>query len=145
MNPLDKTTTLAPLLHELADSTKRRGLFFLISDCFDEPAALLQALQHLRYQGHEVTLLHVLHPDEMAFPFEGHIRFDAAPKTNTRYLTTAPLAAIRLSSCVLQAYQEELRMGCEAQQVDYVLVDTSQPLAGLVSQWLSRRLRMRRM
>ena len=142
VEPADKTT-LAPLLHELADSTKRRGLFFLISDCFDEPAALLQALQHLRYQGHEVTVLHVLHPDEMAFPFEGHIRFDDLENT-TRYLTRPHLLRTAYRRA-FQAYQEELRMGCEAQQVDYILADTSQPLATLVAQWLSRRLRLRRM
>lgn len=142
VEPADKTA-IGPLLHELADSTSRRGLIFLISDCFDDPTQLLQALQHLRYLGHEVTLLHVLHPDESAFPFEGHIRFDAL-EDDTRYLTRPHLlrAAYRRA---FQAYLDELRRGCEAQKVDYILTQTDQPLSNLVSQWLARRLRFRRM
>lgn len=142
VEPAEKTA-IGPLLHELADSSKRRGLIFLISDCFDEPASLLQSLQHLRYQGHEVTLLHVLHPDEMAFPFEGHIRFDGLEDA-TRYLTRPHLLRTAYRRA-FQAFQDELRQGCEAQKVDYVLADTSHSLSSLVATWLSRRLRFRRM
>src|SRR5262249_30192975 len=58
--PKDKTS-IGPLLHELADKTRRRGLVFLISDCFDEVESTLKGLRHLRFQGHEVTIFHVLH------------------------------------------------------------------------------------
>lgn len=136
-------TAMAPLLHELADSVKRRGLFFLITDGFDEVVPLLKALQHLRFKGHEVTLLHVLHPDECTFPFEGHIRFDGM-EDNSRYLTRPHLlrAAYRRA---FEQYQSELRRGCEAQHVDYVQARTDQPLSSLVTQWLARRSRMNRM
>jgi uncharacterized protein (DUF58 family) len=73
--PQEKTT-IGPLLHDLAQQIRRRGLVFLISDCLADVDALLAGLQHLRFQGHEVTVFHVLHPDEMAFPFEGNIKFD---------------------------------------------------------------------
>lgn len=148
MNALASTesspkTTIAPLLHELAESVKRRGLFFLLSDCFDDPQAILSALQHLRYKGHEVTLLHILHPDEFLFPFEGYVRFDGMEE-QMQYLTRPHLLRSAYRR-VFQQYQESLRRGCEAQKVDYVLVDTSVPLSTLVTQWFARRLRFRRM
>jgi uncharacterized protein (DUF58 family) len=136
-------TTMAPLLHELAESVKRRGLFFLISDCFDDAEAILNALQHLRYKGHEVTLLHVLHPDEFQFPFEGHVRFDGMEEPQ-QFLTRPHLLRSAYRR-VFQQYQDTLRRGCETQKVDYVLCDTSVPLATLITQWFARRLRFRRM
>lgn len=142
VEPADKTA-IAPMLHELADSTKRRGLFFLLSDCFDNPTDLLNALQHLRYKGHEVTVLHILHPDEAAFPFEGHVRFDGLEDASR--LLTRPHLLRSAYRRAFQQYQEELRVGCEAQKVDYLLAETNQPLSGLVTQWLARRQRLSRM
>ena len=74
--PQDKTG-IAPLLHDLAQQAHARaGWCFCISDCFDEVGSLLTGLQHLRFQGHEVTVFHILHPDEIGFPFEGMTKFD---------------------------------------------------------------------
>ena len=73
--PREKTS-IAPMLHELAEQTRRRGLVFLISDCFDKVDDMLSGLQHLRFDGHEVIVFHVMHPDEIEFPFEGNIRFE---------------------------------------------------------------------
>ncbi len=136
-------TSIAPLLDELAEATRRRSLFFLISDCFDEPASLLKALQHLRFRGHEVTVLHVLHPDEVNFPFEGHVRFDGMEEA-TKYLTRPQLLRSAYRKA-FQNYQAELRRGAEAQKVDYIECLTNEPLAHVVGQWLAKRLRFRRM
>src|SRR4051794_41254191 len=50
LEPADKTS-MGPLIHDIAQRTNRRGLVFLISDCFDDVDALLSGLQHLRFQG----------------------------------------------------------------------------------------------
>jgi hypothetical protein len=44
----------------------------------------------------------------------------------------------------LEAYLNGLRQGCEANRVDYVLMDTSKPLAETLTAYLARRLRIRR-
>jgi len=141
VEPKDKTS-VGPLLHELADTVRPRGMVFLISDCFDDPAALLQGLQHLRFFGHEVTVLHVLHPDEREFPFEGMVRFDGLEETE--HLLTRPQLIRTNYLRELNTFLEELRKGCEAQRVDYVPIDTSKPPADLLSTWMARRLRVRR-
>src|SRR5262245_19992802 len=76
LNP-DEKTSIGPLLEQVCDRVRRRGPVFLISDCFDEVQPLMTGLRHLRFRGHEVTLFHVLHPDELKFPFDGEVRFDA--------------------------------------------------------------------
>ena len=41
-------TTIAPILHQTAESIKKRGLIILISDLFDDPEDVLTGLQHFR-------------------------------------------------------------------------------------------------
>ncbi|MCS6976634.1 MAG: DUF58 domain-containing protein [Gemmatales bacterium] len=140
--PRDKTR-IGPLLHEVADKIRRRGLVFLISDCFDDVPGLLHGLRHLRFQGHEVTVFHVLHHDELDFPFEGMVRFEGLEDLD-RYLTRPPLirpAYLR----ALETFLKELQQGCEADQCDYVLMDTSRPLGDALGEYLARRLRVKRL
>jgi uncharacterized protein (DUF58 family) len=137
VEPRDKGS-IGPLLSDLAQQTKRRGLVFLISDCFDDVQGMLQGLGHLRFQGHEVTVFHTLHPDETRFPFEGMTRFVGLEDT-TRLLTRPNLirpAYLR----ALTAYLDEFRAGCRASRVDHVAVDTSRPLGPTLAKWLAWRL-----
>jgi uncharacterized protein (DUF58 family) len=135
--PREKTA-IAPLLHDLAQQARRRGLVFLISDCFDDVAELLTALQHLRFQGHEVTVFHVLHPDEIGFPFEGMTKFDAMEER--RHVLTRPHLIRPAYLRAVRAFLEELQTGCQANRCDYVLTDTSRPLAPALAEYLARRL-----
>ncbi len=137
----DEKTSIGPLLHDLAQHIRRRGLVFLISDCFTEVDELLGGLQHLRFDGHEVTVFHVLHPDEMQFPFDGNIKFDYLEGpiqvlTRPHLIRPAYLRAI-------QAYLREMQAGCERNRCDYLLLDTSRPLADVLTAYLARRQRVR--
>jgi uncharacterized protein (DUF58 family) len=131
---------IGPLLSELAQQVRRRGLVFLVSDCFDDVPALLKGLAHLRFMGHEVTVFQVLHPDEVEFPFDGPARFlgledGARVRTRPRLIRPAYLRA-------LEAFLRELKEGCRARHCDHVLVDTSRPLGDVLAEWLARRLRV---
>ncbi len=139
--PLEKTA-IAPLLHELAQKVRRRGLVFLISDCFDNVEGLLEGLRHLRFQGHEVTVFHVLHSDELGFPFEGQIRFEGMEEP--KELLSRPHLIRPAYLRALRRYLEELRAGCAMQRCDYVLMDTSRPLADALTKYLASRLRVKR-
>jgi uncharacterized protein (DUF58 family) len=138
--PQEKTA-IGPLLHDLAQQVRRRGLVFLISDCFDEVEGLLAGLRHLRFQGHEVTVFHTLHPDELGFPFDGMIRFEGMEERID--LRTRPHLIRPAYLRTLQAYLQELRAGCEANRCDYVLLDTSRPLGEALAEYFARRQRVR--
>ena len=142
IEPQEKTS-MGPLLEQLADRVRRRGLVFLISDAFDEVDNILKGLKHLRFQGHDVTLFHVLHPDEVDFPFTGNVKFDGLElpeeiKTRPHLIRPAYLR-------VVQDYLSELRGGCDAYRVDYVKMDTSKPLEHALSKYLVTRLQMGRL
>ena len=68
-------TTIAPVLHQTAETIKKRGLIILISDLFDDPEKVLSGLQHFRYKGHEVIVFHILDPQELTLDFSQRIRF----------------------------------------------------------------------
>jgi len=133
-----RKTGVGPLLEVFADQVSRRGIVFLMSDCFDDPARLLAGLQHLRFRGHEVVLFHVLHKDEIEFPLDGNIRFldlEGADELMARphLLRPAYLRAV-------ESYLSELRRGCDGSRVEYVLMRTDRPLRVALGEYLIRRL-----
>jgi uncharacterized protein (DUF58 family) len=140
LRPQDKTA-MAPLLHDLAQQLRRRGMVFLISDCFDDVEALLGGLQHLRYGGHEVTVFHVMHPDEMDFPFNGMVKFDGME--DGIKLLTRPQLIRPAYERALKKFLTDLQEGCERNRCDYVPMNTGRPLAESLTEYLARRLRVR--
>ena len=138
--PQEKTA-IGPLLHELVQKIRRRGLVFLISDCFDDVDSIIGALRHLRFEGHEVMVFHVLHPDEIGFPFDGMIRF--AGMEDRLELLTRPRLIRPAYMRTLESYLQDLRRGCEMNRCDYMLMNTARPLAESLTEYLARRLRVR--
>jgi uncharacterized protein (DUF58 family) len=135
--PRDKTR-IGPLLDELADRISRRGLVFLISDCFDDPETTLAALRHLRFRKHEVILFHVLHQDEVEFPLDGNIRFIGLEgfeelMSRPHLLRPAYLRAVN-------RYLAAIQKGCDGSGVDYVRMVTNRPLVVSLGEYLVRRL-----
>lgn len=138
--PRDKTS-IGPLLQDLALQIRRRGLVFLLSDCFDNVETLIQGMQHLRFHGHEVIVFHIMHPDEIDFPFDGNVKFEGMEEkleilTRPHLIQPAYLRAVK-------AFLRELQSGCERNRCDYVLMNTDRPLAETLAGYLARRLQLR--
>jgi uncharacterized protein (DUF58 family) len=140
--PEDKTR-IGPLLEQLADRVRRRGLVFIISDVFDEVGTVLKGLKHLRFQGHDVTVFHVLHPDEVDFPFTGNVKFDGLELPEE--IKTRPHLIRPAYQRVVNDYLKELRAGCDAYRVDYVRMNTGVPIEQPLSKYLVTRLQMGRL
>ena len=140
LEPRNKTG-VGPLLQELAEKVRRRGLVFLISDCFDDVERLLTGLRNLRFQGHEVTVFHILHPDEVDFPFTTMTEFRGLEDLNK--LRTRPQLIRPAYLRALDRYLQELQKGCEVNRCDYVQMKSSRPLAEALTEYLARRLRTR--
>jgi uncharacterized protein (DUF58 family) len=137
----EEKTSIGPMLHQLAQQVRRRGVVFLISDCFDEVETILGGLQHLRFEGHDVTVFHVMHPDEIEFPLTGMIRFEGLEERQE--VLTRPQMIRPAYQRAVRAYLEAIRTGCENNRCDYVLLNTARPVAETLSAYLARRLRTR--
>jgi uncharacterized protein (DUF58 family) len=74
LNPENKKTNAAKALHQVAEQMHKRSLIVVFSDMMDDLEhieELFSALQHLRYNKHEVILFHMLEGSkEVEFNFE---------------------------------------------------------------------------
>ena len=130
-------TRIAKQLHDIALMMKRRSMVVLISDLFSDVDDILAGLDHLRFDGHNVVVLHTLDPYELEFPFDGTWRFEGLEGEEP--LTTQPQRIRDDYVASFGEYMESLRAGCVASQVDYTTVDTSRPLDTVLSEFLHQR------
>ena len=132
-----KTTNVAGVLHEMATQVKRKGVFILISDCFDEVDSLLHGIQHLRFSGSEVILFHVMDPAELTFPFTGRVEFEGLEGTGK--LLTRPSELRKSYLREVQDFINQLKIGCEVNGCNYVPVNTAQPWHEVLCGYLATR------
>ncbi|HCU87786.1 MAG TPA: DUF58 domain-containing protein [Verrucomicrobiales bacterium] len=132
-------TDIAGNLHNMAVQTPRKGIFILISDFFDDEEAVMEGIQHLRFIGHEVIVFHVLDPYELEFPFNGLVEFHGLE--NLSKVLTRPSEIRQTYQREFDAFQSRIREGCEKNGVHYLLADTSKPLAQVLTNYLTFRLR----
>ena len=130
-------TSLAPALEQIARRARGRGIVLLLSDLFDEEAALRAGLQRLRYAGQEVIVFQVLDHDELTFPFTGSCHFHELEGTTVLQATPADLRLSYLKS--FDAFRARVRRTCEQLDVHYVLADTSKSLVETLSGYLAFR------
>ena len=61
-------TALGPILHDLAERIRKRGLVIILSDLFDDVGSLISGLKHFRHRRHDVSVMQVIDPAEQDFP-----------------------------------------------------------------------------
>ena len=134
--PVERTS-IAKQLHDIALLMKRRSFVVLISDLFSDVDDILAGLDHLRFDGHNVVVLHTLDPYEIEFPFNGTWRFEGLE--GEQPLTTQPERIREDYLASFNEYLEALRAGCIASHVDYTTVDTSRPLDAVLNEFFFMR------
>src|SRR4029079_4767583 len=66
---------LIAMLDKMAEFFKRRSIVVLISDLYENPSDILEALKPYRSLGNDVIVCHVLDPAEIGFPYRDASRF----------------------------------------------------------------------
>lgn len=138
----DLATEVSDVFPRLAQQIRRRGLVVLLSDLFLPLATLRQTLSQFRLRRHEVIVLHVLHGDELRFPFDDLTLFRGME--SDQQLQTEPRALRKSYLEALERFVTEARKACATAGVDYVLLDTTQPLDAALASYLHFRQRTRR-
>ncbi len=130
-------TEISLPLHQIAEMINKKGLVVLISDLLDDPASVLDGLQHLRFKGHDVIVFHVLDETELNFPFENATKFiDMEGKSE---FMAIPGMVRDTYMRRLHEHLEEFRKGCGRLQVDYHLLNTAKPLDFALFSYLTSR------
>lgn len=131
----------APLAR-LGDALRRRGIIVVLSDCYEAPGVVADAMGGLRSSGHDVVVMHVLDRAELEFPFD-----DAATFEDLETQERVPLVPSRMRERYRTSMREhlaELDKKLLERGVDYVVVNTSQPIEETLFGYLVRRERLRR-
>lgn len=132
----EEPTDLARALAEVAGRLGRRQIVLLFSDFFTDLEALEPALQRLRYDGHEVVLLQVLHPDERHFDLKGPIRFVPLERGEPLQLAAEDLRPAYLRA--LAEHQRRLEAAAERNRCEWVLLDSAGSLRDQLLDYLNR-------
>ncbi len=133
-------TNISKPLHELAEGLKRAGLIILISDLLDDPESVISALQHFRFQGHEVIVFQVLDSGELNFPFTTMTEFSDLESGQKVLVSPEGMKATYKKE--LDAFLESYEKGCAGIKADYKLFETSTPLEIALSEYLYRRSKL---
>lgn len=135
--PAQGETSLGPILHDLAERLKHRGLVILLSDLFDDEDSLLRGLKHFRHRRHDVSLLHVIDPAEQDFPFEDPTLFHGLEGMPDQL--TEPRALRSAYRREFESFLARVRRGCRDLHMDHVLMRTDQPLDATLAAFLDHR------
>lgn len=137
-----KKTRMADCLVEFAGTIGRREIVMIFSDFLTDLDALEKSLQRMRYSHHEVVLFHVLHHDELAFEFQGPVKFVGLEVPEE--LLTQPEDLQRAYLAAMLRFTERLEDICRNNRVERVPIDTSRDLAEVLIDYLNHRSRLNR-
>jgi len=132
-------TDLAGCLEEVAGRLGRREIVMVFSDFFGDLDALEHALQRLRYNRHEVILFQVMHHDELAFEFDGMVRFIGLEVPEE--LLTQPEDLRRGYLAAVERFNTRFEEIALHNRCERVLLDTRRQLGESLSDYLTQRLR----
>jgi uncharacterized protein (DUF58 family) len=134
--------SLAGPLSTLTERLRRRGIVALVSDLYEEPEAIANAVRPLRFRGHDVIVFHVLDPAELEFPFEGAASFEDL-ESGDRLPVVPDALRDRYRALVGQHIDSLGRLFTDS-RIDYALLNTSVPLDHALFHYLSTRERLSR-
>jgi uncharacterized protein (DUF58 family) len=137
------TTDVRTLFHELAGRVPKRGMVVVLSDLLTDVDDVVRGLQRLRFDQHDVLVLHVLDHDELEFPFADRTRFEGLEQVDLNVLTDPQ--SLRGSYLeALAAYLRRVRAVCLNLRVDYALMSTAESLDVALSTFLATRMHRQR-
>ncbi|MEO9891395.1 DUF58 domain-containing protein [Aurantibacter sp.] len=137
-----KHTATYENLHLIAENIKRRSLVFLFTDMFQtsvENDKMFSALQHLKYNKHEVVLFHLLDSEK-----EMHFNFGNTPK---RFVDVETGEKIDLYADAVkesyekevQSYFEALKLKCAQYRIKYVSIDVADGFSKVINTFMNER------
>ncbi len=139
---LNKTTNIAKSLHTIAATQHKRSLVVIISDMLyddNELQNILNALQHMRHQKHEILLVHVLdQATELRFEFDNvpHHFIDLETGIEVK---CSPQEFKQQYVQRMQAQMHTIKEKCLGYKVDYVAADNAQAFNEVLAAFLIRR------
>ncbi len=154
MNTLEKNlkrdtelqgTQAANVLHQIADNVHKRSLVIIFSDMMDrvsDHSAMFDALQHLKYNKHEVVMFHVQDKQyEVNFEFENRpyefIDMESGEriKMNSNQLKDTYVEKMK-------SYREAISLKCSQYGIDWIDANINEGYETILKTYLIKRNKM---
>lgn len=140
MDTIRGRTNLAAMFDKMLAQLTRKTLIILISDLFDDIAALEKGLARLRYRGHDAMVLQVMDTAELTFPFRSASEFTGLEGEGR--LPVDPQAIRKAYLEVVEEHNRKIERACQKFHLDHLLLNTSENLGAPLSHFLAKRAAM---
>ena len=145
--PLNKKTNAAKCLNEIAETVHKRSMIIIFSDMFSHMDKgtrdeLFSALQHLKYNKHEVILFHVVDKQkELDFQFENRPYQFIDMETGEKIKFVAKeVKSFYIER--MQKFEISLKLRCAQYKIDFVEADINKDFRQVLLPFLTKRTKM---
>jgi uncharacterized protein (DUF58 family) len=142
---INRKTSAASALHQIADQIHKRSLVIIFSDMFDQSSdldSLFSALQHLKYNKHEVILFHTLDKKlELDFEFENKPYQFVDMETGEQIRVQAHQIKDQYVQKVSE-YHQEIKSKCLQYRIDYHEADINAGYDYILQSFFVKRRKM---
>jgi uncharacterized protein (DUF58 family) len=118
-------TAAEPALRRVVNQLRRRGLVVFVSDLLLDRDLALKALRFLRHRGHQVLVLHLMDPAEVALGGPAEARFED-PETRAA-VVLRPRDWAGAYRDTVRTVVHEWRLACRRRGIGYHRVTTDTP------------------
>jgi len=129
-------------LKKMAEHFKRRSIIALISDFYEDPDDLLEAMKPYRVLGNDLVVFHILDPAEIDFPYNEASRFEDLETGEE--VPVVPESFAEQYRKLMREHIDALTAKCAEARIDYVQMNTGQPLDDALFHYLGNRERLMR-
>jgi uncharacterized protein (DUF58 family) len=129
-------------LNKMAEHFKRRGIIVLISDFYEEPETILEAIRPLKFLGNDLIVFHVLDPQEISFDYDDASAFEDLE--SREQIPVVPQSFRAQYRALIQEHISSLQAKFSEQRIDYALLNTAEPLDRALFSYLSSREKLMR-
>ena len=147
LHTLDQARAVKPgrlpaMVGKIAEHFKRRSLVALISDLYENPDDLIEALSPYRVMGNDLIVFHILDPAEIDFPYKSATRFQDLESGEE--VPVVPEVFAEQYRKMMQEHIQSLTAKFAEVRIDYVLCVTNKPLDEALFSYLGNRERLMR-
>jgi len=140
--PQQTKTNVANALHQIAEQMHKRSLVVIFSDMMDDAAhieELFAALQHLRYNKHEVILFHIIEGKrEVSFAYENR-PYEFVDLETGEKVKLQPQQIKEQYMSQMGAFQEMVANRCHQYNIDRISVDLTSSVEQVLYSFLLKR------
>ncbi len=144
--PEEKPTHASAALHEIAENIHKRSLVVIFSDMFDNGTGqmehLFSALQHLKYNKHEVILFHVIdRKKELDFLYDNRPYLFVDLETGEK-IKVRSQEVKRQYTEQAREFEQALKLKCSQYGIDFVPADINLDFRQVLLPYLIKRSKL---